>query len=1390
MSHNYVHALVEGPQGELWVGTRVGVSRFDRELERFEHFEGEPSDLPGTLTYSAMLSRSSELWFGSSGPSLLRFDDATGKLESYFLKATRQQDDGVWALAEDENGSLWCGTIAGELFRFDPSTGDSEPFPFSNENVGFVTTVFPRQDGQIWIGTDRQGLVALDPRTGDRRAFLPIQGQPGTVSNLQVSSIFRDRTGVIWLGTGTGLDKYVPQRERFRLLRHHVSTPRTSLAGTISTGLEDRSGTSWVGTENGLGRLDRDGRVVRVYRHSDRDPTSISDDDVRAIFEDTAGALWIATGKGVDRFDPTRGIFDQVLPAGDDVDSLVETIQSLAETDPSTLWIGGSGGLNRFDKAARSLKRVLHRPDTVLDMVADPGGSLWLATYGRGLGRLDPDTEALTRYRHDATDSHSLSSDFVLSLHLDQDGILWIGTLSGGLNRFDPADESFRHYRQRDGLGHDNVLSIVEDAAGDLWLGTERGLSRFDPESGTATKFTFQNGTQRSYFGGTGWSSATGQITFSGDDGLTLFHPEEIVGDSQPPEVVISDFLLLNRSTPFSARSVPDSAGASPHLVLDHRDDILAFEFAALHYLAPGRNRYAYRLEGFNTDWVETDASNRVAQYTNLDPGDYVFRVKASNPDGVWNKEGATVRLTVLPPPWQSGWAYALYGLALASGVGAYLRSHRRELRRERQAAAQEREVSRRLREVDQLKDEFLANTSHELSTPLYGMTGLAESLIDGATGELPEATKTNLSMIVASGQRLSHLVNDILDFSKLRHKSLELRRSAIDLRSLTEVVLTLSQPLIGSKPVTLVNAVSPDLPPAEADEDRLQQILYNLVGNAVKFTETGTVTVEAKTAEAKTAEAKTLEADASSGRLEVRVVDTGIGIPEAAQARIFDAFEQADASLERQYGGTGLGLAVTRQLVKLHGGSLRVESTEGEGSIFVFDLPLADTHKGDASQTESAAPEGAAARAETTPIALASAPTTTTPATKTATTTARAALEAATLLVVDDEPVNRQVLVNQLTAEGYRVVQAASGPEALELIEGQTPDLVLLDVMMPKMSGYEVCRTLRRDHPIDALPVVFLTAKGQASDLVVGLAAGANDYLPKPISKSELLARVATHLGLLDVHRQLSKLVDERTTQVRERERLLEERQSLIGELQARNAELAQFNYTVSHDLKNPLTTIQNFVGLARRDAATGRTDRLEHDLDRLQVAADKLDRLLAELLEYSRVRYDSNPSEDLRLNEVAQAALARLEETIAEADAQIELADDLPVVRGDRQRLEDLLRLLIDNALRYAGDSQPPRIRIAARPTADGPVFTVRDRGIGIDPRYQEKIFDLFERLDTDDSEGTGIGLALAKRIVEVHGGRIWVESEGSSKGSTFCFTLPLTETMPLTERAAAVS
>ena len=855
LSADFIPDIEEDRHGVLWVPTFDGLNRFDRATRSFTRFRHDPDD-SGSLSSNAVIrvhrSGTGDLWFATGDAVFHLFDQETQRFARHPLDAG--EDAYIWRVVEDGEGFLWAAVRPGaRLFRFDPRTGDAPEVPIKLEAT-VIESLLPKPDGSLWIGTT-EGLAIFDPASGTHTFTNHDPGEPGSLSHDRVMRLYEDRAGVTWLGTEQGLDKFVPSRGKFALFDHRPDDPASLSDDNVSAVVTDRNGVLWVGTGTGLNRLDRARGVNTRYRHDPEDPNSLGSDEIWSLLADRRGRLWVGLRNGLDLFNPDRGRFVRRGPGPDDPGGGLDgRVQGLVEAADGSLWVIDDSTLCHLDGEGRFLGRypVLDEIDSPLHgqpaLLQDRRGDLWIGSDFFGLARFDPRREAFQHYRHDPDDPTSLSYDKILSLHQDASGVLWIGTHGGGLNRFDPAspdDSTFTRYGQQEGLDSEQIVGILEDDQGALWLGTSKGLTRFDREHRTFQSFDAEDGPgQDAYSWGAAARGQSGELFFGGTGGLTAFFPEGLEPDPHPPQVAITDFLLFNRSAPLADHSPVGDTGDVPSILLTHREYVFAFEFAALHFARPDKIRYAYQLAGFDRDWVTADPGRRFAQYSNLAPGDYLFRVKAANPDGVWSPAGASVRVTVLPPPWRTWWAYGLYGLVLAAGGLGYVRSQQRKLQRERQATEREREVSARLREVDKIKDEFLANTSHELRTPLYGITGLAESLIDGARGDAPEAIKNDLAMIVASGRRLSHLVGDILDFSKMRHQQIALDRRPLDLRPLVDVVLALSRPLVGAKQLELKNSVPADLPAAEADENRLQQILHNLVGNAVKFTAEGAVEV------------------------------------------------------------------------------------------------------------------------------------------------------------------------------------------------------------------------------------------------------------------------------------------------------------------------------------------------------------------------------------------------------------------------------------------------------------------------------------------------------------------------------------------------------------------
>jgi len=699
---------------------------------------------------------------------------------------------------------------------------------------------------------------------------------------------------------------------------------------------------------------------------------------------------------------------------------------------------------------------------------------------------------------------------------------------------------------------------------------------------------------------------------------------------------------------------------------------------------------------------------------------------------------------------WQITTMFEVVLLSLALG------DKYKTFREEKEAAIQElnktqQDALKNLRRTDKLKDEFLTMTSHELKTPLNGIIGIADTMRAGAAGKLSKQMDDHLSMIVSSGKRLSHLINDILDYSHLKNDQLKMNFQPIRLYEITNVVLTLCQPLLKNKSIQLINNIN-----AEehlivyADETRVQQILYNLIGNAIKYTIDGVVTVSASV---------------KNNFIKINVTDTGKGISEEQQRLIFDQFFQVEDSDRREFDGSGIGLNITKRLVDKHGGELTVDSIIGVGSTFSFTLPK---YVGEAETKEVSAAIETFADYETLPTITHS--------------IAQMQTEGkAKVLVTDDDPINLQVLMNQLHLADYEVITATSGFEVLEIVQRETFDLLILDVMMPQMSGYDVCKLLRKKFSLLDLPILMLTAKAQLQDKIVAFEVGANDYLSKPCDRKELLARVHTLIQLSRLNRELKRINVVLEDKVKQRtEQLQAANFSLEKTIESRTHLLS----SIAHDLGTPVTVVYNYLQAIDKgiieDAEKG---------EFLQLAYSKinvLNRLISDLFDLSRLE-----AQQLQFNihqidvkhwisDLKKKLALELIQTDRQITYTIGQIADIYICYIDEQRMDQVFSNLIWNAVNHTSQTDGTlTIHVELDNTNGEIVFQFKDNGSGIDPDMLPFIFDRYYKIEslTEERRGTGVGLAIVKEIVQVHEGRVWVESE-PGVGSSFYVALPVRE------------
>jgi signal transduction histidine kinase/ligand-binding sensor domain-containing protein/DNA-binding response OmpR family regulator len=1113
-----VSAIAQDAAGDLWVGTdgagllrlrRGAADGADAQWERFTHDPADQTSLSHDRVHAVLVDRRGTLWVGTD-EGLARRDPAGRGFTRYSSEPgspVQLTHSSVFSLLEDGEGRLWVGSTPGISVLDAGRTGIHHHY-HRHSTVGWGQALRMLQDrsGRVWISTPAE-LMRFEPRTGALQYLHHDPLDPAGVSSNAPTALYQDRSDVIWVGTnGYGIDIHDPKKERFRTFRRPATRPYQQSGFSVYTLFEDSSGDVWIDAGVLYRWNRRSGEFVSFENTSDR-LDEFGNGRVFSLLEHPRGFLWAATVRGLYHHEIATGRSRQYRHDPADPGGLPEEQAKRVFRDgDGSLWVVTENYLAKLVDPATGRfvsYRYNERPTpgawSFPSLVQTGDGHLWFGSL-QGLVRFDPRAETFRHYRNDPGDPTSLGHDAVRALlrdPLQPDRILWVGTGGGGLNRLDIEAGIFSHFTTVQGLPNNVVYGVLPDDSGHLWLSTNLGLARFDPATGAVRNFDAADGLQSNEFNsGAAFRSASGELFFGGIYGFNHFRPEDVRDNPHQPAVVLTGLRRLNRHEAVgdTGSILERSIVETTSLRVPARDNVLIFEFAALDYSAPGKNRYAYRLVGFNDTWVDAGDS-RTATFTNLPPGSYTFQVRGSNNDGVWNEAGTSLELRILPPWWRTPWAYGSYVLLFA-GLVLGVRSYEMNRIRLRHRAEQESAHAERFRELDRARSRFFANVSHEFRTPLTLTLGPLDDLQAGFHGPLAPVMAEQVELARRNAGRVLELIDQLLEVSRLEVGSTPLRARRMDLCTFVSRLGEAFRPLAERRSISLNLELPEDPLTVWADPVHLERVLANLLSNAFKFTQSGgTVRL-------------TLEAAGEAARISVH--DDGPGIAPADLPHIFDRFYRGNEATGRHQPGTGIGLALARELAVLHGGTLDVESEEGAGSTFTVTLRLGRDHLAPEQVVDDAPLEDWSPR-----LPLPSTPGEEPPAGNAANSAQDIIPEDVTTVLVVEDNAELRAFIRMHLQGRFRVVEAVDGLQGLELARRILPDLVLSDVMMPGLDGFALCRALREDPETDFIPVILLTARAAAEDRLAGLREAADAYLTKPFQVEELTTQIDNLIAL-----------------------------------------------------------------------------------------------------------------------------------------------------------------------------------------------------------------------------------------------------------------------------------
>jgi signal transduction histidine kinase/ligand-binding sensor domain-containing protein/DNA-binding response OmpR family regulator len=1155
LSDNNILALYELPDGKMWVMTREGPCIYNSHIEKFDTGYNnylQSLGLPSGAIIKIVKGNNGRYWFLYDNLDLYLYSSMDKKVKPFRQNFKFNPADKITSVKETKDGKLWLVYQNGLLQAYDIPANKiifSGPVlqKLTKENNPYE--LFIDNDGDVWLWYYKYGAFLFHPPDSSIKPF-NANSFPSRLSSSMVTQIVQDNNGIIWVSTDHGGVTLIDKKNNFHTnyLLNDPKDAKSLSQNSITALYKDDHGIIWLGTyKQGVNYLH--GNIVQFphYHHHEVNAKSLQYDDVNRFVEDRWGNIWIGTnGGGLIYFDRKNNTFKQYLHEPNNKNSLSNNvIVSLWMDHENILWIGTYfGGLNSFD--GKKFTHYRHNDndpaglsnDNVWEILEDREQNLWIGTLGGGLDLLDRKTNRFTHYQTKEGQPGPLRSNFIAALLQDKKGNLWIGTALGVVvfEKNKTAPVFYQHTNDKNSLSNNNVICFLEDSKGRIWVGTREGLNLFNEQTKKFQAFAIADGLpdnlilnilednlhtlwlstpnglctvipkekknglelfvinydemnnlqNREFNENAALKTRAGELIVGGPSGFNIIDPSTIQRPDYHPKIVFTGLQILNKNVEpgeliNNRILLPQTLSHLQHIGLKYKENVFSIEFASLDFVRGTRDKYAYMLEGFNSDWLYANGNQRSATYTNLGPGNYIFKAKVLNRDGLWS-EVKTLQINIEPPFWRTTIAYIIYVLITAALLLLVRRItvDRIHMRFEVQ---QQRREAERAHSIEQLKTKFFTNVSHEFRTPLSLIISPLDKIIKHTTDE---EQKKQLNLVQRNAKRLLNLVNQLLDFRKMEVQEVKLHPAIGDIVRFSKDISLSFSDIAEKKKIRFSFSSDVDSLEIYFDKDKIEKILFNLLSNAFKYThDNGTVSIHLLYDPAANNE--------SDGTFAIEVKDTGIGIPADQQEKIFERFFQTEVPESMVNQGTGIGLAITKEFVKLHNGIIKVKSEPEKGTCFTVLIPAKKIYE-------------PAARTTTNPLPIED--------------VEQIMLEESqkkdkkkTIVIVEDNEDLRFYLKDNLKGQ-YHVEEATNGKEGWEKVKQLNPDLVVSDIMMPLMDGIELARKIKTETLTAHIPVILLTAMGSEGKQLEGLKVGVNDYITKPFTFEILASRIRNLLA------------------------------------------------------------------------------------------------------------------------------------------------------------------------------------------------------------------------------------------------------------------------------------